>query len=105
MVDQTLGDSELMRSNGWEVNTMYDKNSRSINACNNKFNDENFYGWSVGDDVAELSYTFSGDGEYSIEFGNCWTEGAVMLYYNDVIAGNFFHTDLLLLQFLKVYIY
>jgi len=45
-----------------------------------------WYGWDSNDNVGSITYTATSDGYFSLTFKNCWEEGTVGLYINDVLT-------------------
>ena len=43
----------------------------------------NWFGWSAHADVGTVSATLQGNGEATLDFGNCWDKGEVKVYLND----------------------
>ena len=41
-----------------------------------------FHTWSDNMDAGDLMYTFTGSGDFTIEFANCWNDGSVVAYYD-----------------------
>ena len=43
----------------------------------------NWFGWSFDAKVGTVSTTLLGNGEATLDFGNCWDQGEVKVYLND----------------------
>ena len=43
-----------------------------------------WFGWKGGNGVGSISTTLHGNGKAILEFGNCYTNGKVVAYKNDV---------------------
>ena len=82
-VVHALDSSETMSANNWDVS--------GVNAINNAARETscgdgagtNFFGWNQGLDEGTVSYTFTDDGTFDVEFANCWYTGNVYLHYDD----------------------
>ena len=73
---------------GWDIN-MSDgkwKNNQVVdNICG-----PNWYGWTASDSVGTISTTLYKDENLKcgrLDFGNCWTSGAVTVYLNGELIG------------------
>ena len=73
--DQKLGNfssTSVMIKNGWMINCRSQNNPYYNNMCQ-KF-DKNWFGYTNGDAVGSVGTTFSGNGNATLKYGNCFTK-------------------------------
>jgi len=89
-----LSATSVMSQNGWTISTLQKMDGSSfttpLNIHENCNLDGNFYGFTDNSLTGELSYTFTGDGYFSIKFSNCGENGLIKAYYDDELVGKFF---------------
>ena len=81
---------ESMEANGWIFENLTSNISLcmpSISSVHEKCGGENgthWYGWGCGNNVGSISTTLIGSGTVSLHYGNCWNEGNVIVYLDNV---------------------
>ena len=48
----------------------------------------NWFGYSGGTKVGTVSTILKGNGEATLDFGNCWDQGVVKVYLNDKVVAS-----------------
>ena len=80
-VEYNLGDfssPKVMRKNGWEINVSRENNPKYSNWCGRK----TWFGYSRGRSNGLIKTTFLGNGRATLDFGNCYHSGKVVVYLN-----------------------
>ena len=81
-VDKSIGDfssPEVMRKNGWKIDAVFQYDPRYLRICGN----ETWYGYNFNHAVGSVKIAFLGNGKATLNFGNCFTNGFVIVYLND----------------------
>ena len=79
-----------MEANGWVFENLTSNISHcmpSISPVHRKCGGKNgthWYGWGCGNNVGSISTSLKGSGTVSLHYGNCWNEGNVIVYLNNV---------------------
>ena len=76
-----------MKNAGWSLDiTDWQNNHGSVAPRCRRGN--NWFGWSGGAGVGTVSTGLKGNGEATLDFGNCWDLGEVKVYLNDKIIAS-----------------
>ena len=75
-----------MQNAGWTLGVEYWQNTNTGNVGNQCRRGTNWFGWSPSSTVGTVSVTLQGNGEASLDFGNCWNHGEVNVYLNENIV-------------------
>jgi len=99
-----------MQNAGWNLGVEVWQNDKAVVAAKCR-RGTNWFGWSGHARVGTVSTTLLGDGEATLDFGNCWDQGVVKVYLNDKVVAsahkntpsktvsfNFHHGDFLRLR-------
>ena len=76
-----------MKSNGWKFDIQHPNadNNGVGQHCVSNGEKAAWFGWTDGNGVGTLSTTFTGYGEATVDFGNCWNQGNVKLYLDSTL--------------------
>ena len=80
--DATLGDltsKTIMEANGWKVNVGSSFNPTYAKCAGTS----TWYGYSSGSTVGSVAASLKGTGRATLNFGNCFTSGKVIVYLNN----------------------
>jgi len=82
-----FSDGIAMTHAGWQLD-FTDPDMTDEDMSQECGNGKNWFGWSGADNVGSAKTTLNGDGVATLEFGNCWSEGSVNVYLNDVLIAS-----------------
>ena len=68
-----------MQRNGWIIDVKKSMDPRYSNSCGK----ETWYGYSPGGSIGSVKTRFRGNGAATLNFGNCYGRGRVIVYLND----------------------
>ena len=80
-----------MESNGWFVDVDYTNTNIEARICSwfptyrSACGVDTFFGYKRINQVGTVSYTFKGSGNIALNIGNCYNQGFVVIYLNNVI--------------------
>ena len=77
----TTRSKEEMETNGWEVSATAGYPSEANNVC---MAGGTWYGFTGGSTIGSISATFIGSGRATLDFGNCYNNGLVTVYVNEI---------------------
>ena len=90
MVDKRLEDlssKKVMQKNGWTINADnklgWDRNGNMVKDYSNRCGRETWFGYNRGRTVGWVKTTFRGNGAATLNFGNCYKQGEVIVYLNE----------------------
>ena len=77
-----LNDQNAMETSGWSIN--FDTTLNQIGQCGDGGSWTSYTGHAV---VGSMSYIFSGEGTFKLQFSNCWNAGYVPVLYDGAEIG------------------
>ena len=69
----------VMKRNGWKLDVTHSMTKSYSRKCGM----ESWYGYNRGTAVGSVETTFQGTGKATLNFGNCYRTGRVIVYLND----------------------
>ena len=83
MADRKLEDLSskmVMQKNGWKIEAANSMDTKYSKQCGNK----TWFGYNYGSSIGSLSTRFHGNGTATLNFGNCYRRGLVIVYLNGI---------------------
>ena len=79
-----LSNKYVMEANGWDTDVQYSSSSDWNDDYGRICSTETFYGYKGGAPVGTVSVIFRGEGKATLNFGNCYDKGRVVVMLNDI---------------------